>query len=183
VLSHRPSRHSHLLCETQGLAVGFSLVLISICYFLFSNLGLPDAILPPVSLPLVLASRSIMPEAYIPLLVVALLVLAFPLVTLLVFKFTRRSSTETLQKPQAPNCGEHLEAPAPNAYSPRLFVVAVLFVIFSVATIFLFSWAILYRSWLNAHSGSFAFLSMFVFAGILLVGYIWLYQKAALDWT
>lgn len=124
-----------------------------------------------------------MPDAYIALLLFALLVLAFPLVTLLVFKLTRPRSTDALEKAQGHNAADPPQSPTPNAYSPRLFVVAVLFVIFNVATIFLFSWAILYRSWLAAHSGAFAFLSMLVFAGILLVGYIWLYKKAALDWT
>jgi len=31
--------------------------------------------------------------------------------------------------------------------------------------------------------GAFALISMFVFLGILLVGYIWLYKKGALDWA
>jgi len=52
-----------------------------------------------------------------------------------------------------------------------------------VETIFLFPWAILYRSWLAAHMGAFALISMFVFLGILLIGYIWLYKKGALDWA
>jgi NADH-quinone oxidoreductase subunit A len=124
-----------------------------------------------------------MPDAYIPLLLFALFVLVFPLVTLLVFKLNRPASTDAVQKLQAQNSIATSEAPAPNLCSPRLFVVAVLFVIFNVATIFLFSWAILYRSWLTSHSGTFAFLSMCAFAGILLVGYIWLRKKAALDWT
>jgi NADH-quinone oxidoreductase subunit A len=124
-----------------------------------------------------------MPDAYIPLLLFALLVLAFPLVTLLVFKFSRPASKDAPRETQDQSSAATSEAPTPTPYSPRLFVVAVLFVVFNVATIFLFSWAILYRSWLTAHSGSFAFLSMFVFVGILLVGYIWLCKKAALDWT
>jgi NADH-quinone oxidoreductase subunit A len=122
-----------------------------------------------------------MPHTYIPLLLFALFVLAFPLVALLVFKL--RAPKDALQKSQGQNSCEPSEAPTPDPYSPRIFVVAVLFVIFNVATIFLFSWAILYRSWLTVHSATFAFLSMFVFAGILLIGYIWLYKKAALDWT
>jgi NADH:ubiquinone oxidoreductase subunit 3 (subunit A) len=33
------------------------------------------------------------------------------------------------------------------------------------------------------HMGAFALISMFVFLGILLVGYVWLYKKGALDWA
>jgi NADH-quinone oxidoreductase subunit A len=54
-------------------------------------------------------------------------------------------------------------------------------VVFNVETIFLFPWAILFRGWLAAHLAAFALLSMFVFLGILLVGYVWLYKKGALD--
>jgi len=61
--------------------------------------------------------------------------------------------------------------------------VAMLFVIFDVETMFLFPWAILYRSWVVKHMGAFALVSMFVFLGILLVGYAWLYKKGALDWA
>ena len=57
------------------------------------------------------------------------------------------------------------------------------FVIFDVEIIFLFPWAILYRSWVAQHMGAFALVSMFVFLGILLVGYAWLYKKGALDWA
>jgi NADH-quinone oxidoreductase subunit A len=59
----------------------------------------------------------------------------------------------------------------------------MLFVIFDVEIIFLFPWAILYRSWVVAHMGVFALISMFVFLGILLVGYVWLYKKGAFDWA
>jgi NADH-quinone oxidoreductase subunit A len=59
----------------------------------------------------------------------------------------------------------------------------MLFVIFDVETMFLFPWAISFRGWVANHMGSFALISMFVFLGILLVGYIWLYKKGALDWA
>jgi NADH-quinone oxidoreductase subunit A len=59
----------------------------------------------------------------------------------------------------------------------------MLFVIFDVETMFLFPWAILYRGWIAQHLGAFALVSMFVFLGILLVGYVWLYKKGALDWA
>jgi len=61
--------------------------------------------------------------------------------------------------------------------------VAMLFVIFDVETMFLFPWAILYRTWVAVHLGAFALISMMVFLGILLIGYIWLYKKGALDWA
>jgi NADH-quinone oxidoreductase subunit A len=56
-------------------------------------------------------------------------------------------------------------------------------VIFDVETLFLFPWAILFRGWVAVHLAAFALASMFVFLGILVIGYVWLYKKGALDWA
>ena len=124
-----------------------------------------------------------MPAAYIPVLIFALLVLSFPVVALLVFKLIRPESRGGPAKFLPYECGVPAESNARGRYSARYYVVAILFVIFDAETIFLIPWAILYRSWLAEHLGAFALISMFVFLGILVVGYIWLYKKGALDWA
>ena len=124
-----------------------------------------------------------MPEAYITVLIFALIVLSFPVLTLLIFELIRPESRGGPAKFQPYECGIPPESNARGRYSARFYVVAMLFVIFDVETMFLFPWAILYRDWVSHHLGAFAFLSMFVFLGILLVGYIWLYKKGALDWA
>jgi NADH-quinone oxidoreductase subunit A len=124
-----------------------------------------------------------MPEAYIPVLIFALLVLAFPVLVLLIFKLIRPETAGGPAKLQPYECGIPPESNARGRYSARFYVVAMLFVIFDVETMFLFPWAILYRSWVANHMGAFALISMFVFLGILLVGYAWLYKKGALDWA
>jgi NADH-quinone oxidoreductase subunit A len=124
-----------------------------------------------------------MPVAYIPVFLFALLVLSFPVLTLLVFKLIRPESRGGPAKLQPYECGIPAESNARGRYSARFYVVAMLFVIFDVETIFLFPWAILYRSWIIGHRGTFALISMFVFLGIFLIGYIWLYKKGALDWA
>ncbi|MGB7497760.1 MAG: NADH-quinone oxidoreductase subunit A [Candidatus Acidiferrum sp.] len=124
-----------------------------------------------------------MPAAYIPVLIFALLVLSFPVLALLIFKLLRPESRGGPAKFLPYECGVPAESNARGRYSARFYVVAMLFVIFDVETMFLFPWAILYRSWLAQHMGAFALISMFVFLGILLIGYIWLYKKGALDWA
>ena len=124
-----------------------------------------------------------MPEAYIPVLIFALLVLSFPVLALLIFKLIRPETAGGPAKLQPYECGIPPESNARGRYSARFYVVAMLFVIFDVETMFLFPWAILYRSWVANHMGAFALISMFVFLGILLVGYAWLYKKGALDWA
>lgn len=124
-----------------------------------------------------------MPAAYIPVLIFALMVLSFPVLALLVFKLIRPEARGGPAKFQPYECGIPPESNARGRYSARYYVVAMLFVIFDVETMFLFPWAILYRTWVAVHLGVFALISMIVFLGILLIGYIWLYKKGALDWA
>ena len=132
-----------------------------------------------------LASRvSIdMPASYVVVLIFAVIVLSFPVLALLVFKLIRPESRGGPAKFQPYECGIPAESNARGRYSARYYGVARLFVIFDVETMFLFPWAILYRRWVAAHLWAFALVSMLVFLGILLIGYIWLYKKGALDWA
>ena len=50
--------------------------------------------------------------------------------------------------------------------------------VFDVETIFLLPWAVRFR-WL----GKFGLLEMGIFLGILIVGYIWIWKKGALEWV
>ena len=124
-----------------------------------------------------------MQSAYIPVLIYAVLVMAFPAVTLVLAKFIRPASTSFGAKLKPYECGIPAESDARGRYSVRFYIVAMLFVIFDVETMFLIPWAILYKGWVAAHHGLFALVSMMAFLGILLVGYLWLYKKGALEWA
>jgi len=124
-----------------------------------------------------------MQSAYIPVLIYAALVMAFPAVTLVLAKFIRPASTSFGAKLKPYECGIPPESDAHGRYSVRFYIIAMLFVIFDVETMFLIPWAILYKGWVAAHQGLFALISMMLFLGILLVGYLWLYKKGALEWA
>src|SRR5258707_5637823 len=124
-----------------------------------------------------------MQSAYIPVLIYAALVVAFPAVTLVLAKLIRPASRSFGAKLKRDDCGIPPESGARGRYSVRFYIVAMLFVIFDVETMFLIPWAILYKGWLAVHQGLFALVSMVVFLGILLVGYLWLYKKGALEWV
>ena len=113
------------------------------------------------------------PEAF-----AADLAAAFPAVTLIVFKFIRPEMRATGAKLEPYECGVPPEGSSRGRYSVRFYIVAILFVIFDVETIFLFPWAIKY-----SQLGAYGLVTMLVFLGILLVGYVWLYRKGALDWV
>ena len=63
-------------------------------------------------------------------------------------------------------------------FSVRYFLIAVLFVVFDVETIFLFPWAVLFH-----RLGVFGLIEMLVFLVILVVGYFYVWRRGALDWA
>ncbi|HJY86621.1 MAG TPA: NADH-quinone oxidoreductase subunit A [Candidatus Acidoferrales bacterium] len=126
-----------------------------------------------------------MPREYIPIFIFAVLAAAFPAVTLLIFKFIRPEMRAVGAKLKPYECGIPPESDARGRYSVRFYIVAILFVIFDVETIFLFPWAVLFSTpdqqlRLNPMYG---LVTMFVFLGILVIGYVWLYKKGALEWV
>jgi len=63
-------------------------------------------------------------------------------------------------------------------FTVQFYIIAVLFVIFDVETLFLFPWAVVLDK-----IGIFAFIEMFLFIVILLIGFIYAWAKGALEWV
>src|ERR671931_556174 len=114
---------------------------------------------------------------YIPIFIFMGIAFAFPLVTLFVARLIR-PQTGGAGKLMPYECGVDPDSDARQRYAIRYYVVAILFVIFDVETIFLFPWAIIYKqlAW-------FGLIEMLVFLGILIIGYVWIIKKGALDWA
>src|ERR1700687_3299977 len=126
-----------------------------------------------------------MPGQYIPILIYALLAASFPAVSVIVFKYIRPDMKSTGARLEPYECGVPPEGDTRGRYSVRFYIVAILFVIFDVETTFLFPWAVLFST---REPGFrlpeiYALASMFVFLGILIIGYVWLYRKGALEWV
>ena len=117
---------------------------------------------------------------YIPIFLFIALAFAFPIVTLLVAKLVR-PHTGGRGKLMPYECGVDPDSDARQRYAIRYYVVAILFVIFDVETIFLFPWAIIYKQ--PPLFGLFGLVEMLIFLAILIVGYVWIIKKGALDWA
>jgi NADH-quinone oxidoreductase subunit A len=126
-----------------------------------------------------------MPSQYIPIIIFAALAAAFPAVTLVLFKFIRPTPAAVGAKLRPYECGVEAEGDTRGRYSVRFYIVAILFVIFDVETTFLFPWAVLFSTRDEGFRlpEIYALASMFVFLGILIIGYVWLYRKGALEWV
>ena len=117
-----------------------------------------------------------MPQNYIPIFLFILVALAIPAVTLVIAKLVRPENPfKTKLMPY--ECGIDPVDNARGRYTVRFYIVAILFVVFDVETIFLFPWAVQFKS-----LAMFGFIEMLVFLVILIVGYIWIWKKGALEW-
>jgi NADH-quinone oxidoreductase subunit A len=118
-----------------------------------------------------------MPQNYVPIFLFMGVAFAIPAVTLVLFKLVRPENPQKT-KLMPYECGITPVDDARGRYTVRFYIVAILFVVFDVETIFLLPWAVRYR-WL----GKFGLLEMGIFLGILIVGYIWIWKKGALEWV
>ena len=67
-----------------------------------------------------------------------------------------------------------------NARTPisiKYFLVAILFVLFDVEVIFMYPWAVNFKA-----LGGSGMVEMFIFMATLLLGFIYIIKKGALDW-
>ena len=118
-----------------------------------------------------------MPRGYIPILIFLAIAIMFPVATLILMKLVRPAAPFQ-QKLEAYECGVKAASDSRQRYAVRFYIVAMLFVIFDVETIFLFPWAVQYEV-----LGWFGMVEILVFLAILIVGYIWIFKKGALEWV
>ena len=74
-------------------------------------------------------------------------------------------------------CGFEAFEDARMKFDVRYYLVAILFILFDLEIAFLFPWAIVLQE-----IGWFGLVSMLVFLGILVVGFIYEWKKGALEW-
>ncbi len=59
----------------------------------------------------------------------------------------------------------------------KFYLTAILFILFDVELVFLYPWAVIYRT-----LGLLGLVEMGVFLGILMVGYVYAWDNGALEW-
>ena len=105
---------------------------------------------------------------YLPILVFILVAILFVAASLIAARLLRAAGMgRTSLDPY--ECGNEPESLAlDHRFSVRYYLIAVLFVIFDVETVFLFPWAVMFDQ-----LALFGFIEMTLFIGILVVGYIY----------
>lgn len=100
----------------------------------------------------------------------------FPVVPLIISRLLqpRRATTQKLSTYE---CGVEPVGRAWVQFKASYFLYALVFVVFDVETVFLYPWAVQFRS-----LGLFAVIEMMIFIGILLIGLAYAWKKGALEW-
>lgn len=117
-----------------------------------------------------------MPVNFLPIIFQMLVALAFVVVVMLV---THKigPKRKTLDKLTPFESGIEVIGNARTPISIKYFLVAILFVLFDVEVIFMYPWAVNFKE-----LGSSGMIEMFIFMGTLLLGFIYVIKKGALDW-
>jgi NADH-quinone oxidoreductase subunit A len=119
---------------------------------------------------------SSMPIDYVPILFQVVLAVLFGVGTIVLTHFIGpKVKTET--KLGAFESGIEVIGNARQPFSIKYFLVAILFVIFDIEVVFMYPWAVNFREF-----GMEGLIQMFVFMAILLLGFIYVIKKKALNW-
>ncbi len=87
------------------------------------------------------------------------------------------------QKLSPYECGFEAFEDARMKFDVRYYLIAIIFILFDLEIAFLFPWAAVLGDFAGNESlRFFGFFEMLVFLGILILGYIWVWKKGALDW-
>ena len=113
---------------------------------------------------------------YIPIFLFILIATGFAVFTLIVSKLVSARKANAV-KLEPYECGIEAEGDARDRYSIRYYLIAMLFVIFDIETVFMFPWAVSLDQ-----LALFGLVEMLVFLLILVVGYFYAWRKGALEW-
>jgi NADH-quinone oxidoreductase subunit A len=116
-------------------------------------------------------------DAYIPIVLFVMVAIGFAIFTLVAAWIIQpRKYNQVKLEPY--ECGIEPRTDARDRYSVRYFLVAMLFVIFDVETVFMFPWAVIMDK-----LALFGLIEMIVFLFILVVGYFYAWRQGALEWV
>ena len=115
---------------------------------------------------------------YLPIVVLGAFALVFAAGSLVVSSLLRPHHPNAV-KLSAYECGnDPVRLPRGERFSVKFYVVAMLFIIFDIETIFLFPWAVTFRQ-----LGLFGLVEMAVFIALVFVAYVYVWRSGGLDWV
>ena len=80
-------------------------------------------------------------------------------------------------------CGSPTTGDPHSRHSVKFYLVALLFIVFDVESVFIYPWASLLREFHTEGLGWFAYVEMLSFMVTLAVGLVYVWRKGALEWS
>ena len=102
--------------------------------------------------------------------------IVFPLLPIILAYFVAPKKPSSI-KNAAYECGVEAKGDPWIQFRAQYYLYALIFVIFDIETIFIYPWAVAYKS-----MGLFAFVEMLIFIAILGVGLMYAWRKGILEW-
>lgn len=120
-------------------------------------------------------------ESYAPILILALLVAGFALSSL-VLSDVLGKKRRAVGKSSAYESGMDARGSARIRLSIHFYLIAVLFILFDVESIFLVPWAVASRTLAEQGVGPVVFYEILAFVAVLGVGLAYVWRKGGLEW-
>lgn len=114
---------------------------------------------------------------YIPVLLMLLGILALAALFLVGSRLAGPRNPQSSVKLEPFECGVPPVGTARQRFSVKFYLVALVFIVFDIETVFLFPWAVNFRA-----LGLFGLVEMAVFIAVLVVGLAYVWKKGALEW-
>jgi NADH-quinone oxidoreductase subunit A len=89
----------------------------------------------------------------------------------------------TLIKESAFECGSPSTGDPHARHSVKFYLVALLFIVFDIESVFIYPWGALLRDLHSEGHGWFAYLEMMSFMVTLALGLVYVWRKGALEWN
>ena len=116
---------------------------------------------------------------YIPILVLGLAAVGLAAV-MTILSWVLGPHRPTPQKLSPYECGVTPVGSARERFPIKFYLVAMLFIVFDIETVFLYPWAVIYKN--RPEMMIFNLVEMAIFIAILFVGYIYVWRKGAFEW-
>ena len=111
-----------------------------------------------------------------------LIAIGFVFVTLVIGKLIRPDNPSP-EKKMVYECGEIPEGKGIRQFNMRFYLVTFVFVIFDVEIAFMYPVTSVFKELIQSGYGLLAFVEIFLFVLILLVGFIYAWSQGGLDWV
>lgn len=114
--------------------------------------------------------------AYLPILILLIVVIGFAISNIIISALLGRNKPSE-EKLSPYECGIEPTGTARERFSVKFYLVAMMFVVFDIEVVFLYPWAVVFKS-----LKLFGLIEMAIFIIILLVCYVYIWKRGGFEW-